>query len=93
MLDRFRLNFRLRIDTAGQVHVERGHAPQRFLRELPEVLALFDIRRGAIECKGRGSGMRLRFVDGFPEAGRQAVRNIWQPPTGPGGGGGMRAAG
>ncbi|ROO31971.1 DUF3634 family protein [Salinisphaera japonica] len=93
MLDRFRLNFRLRIDDDRQIHVQRGKVSPRFLRELADVLALFDIRRGAIECKGRGARMRLIFTDGFPQAGRQAVRNVWQPPSGPGGGGGMRAAG
>ncbi|WP_423823112.1 DUF3634 family protein [Salinisphaera sp. SPP-AMP-43] len=93
MLDRFRLNYRLVIGPEGQLEIASGRAPQRFVAAVQDIVRLHGIERGAIECKGRGSKARLRFTAGFPERGRQAIRNVWQPPTTPGPGGGRRAAG
>lgn len=92
MFDRFRLTYRLRIDAEG-VHVAVGKPPPRFLNAVQDIAALHGIDRGRIECKGAGRHARLRFSDDFPERGRQAIRNVWTPPTGPGSGGGMRASG
>lgn len=92
MLDRFRLNYRLSIDANG-VHVDIGRAPARFVSAVRDVVSLHGVMRGQIECKGHGSRARLRFTGGFPERGRQAVRNVWQPPTAPGSGGTRRRSG
>lgn len=92
MLARFRLNYRLSIDANG-VHVDFGRPSQAFVSAVRDVVALHRIDRGQIECKGSGARMRLRFTNGFPQAGRQAVRNVWQPPTAPGSGGNRRQRG
>ncbi|WP_158583385.1 DUF3634 family protein [Salinisphaera sp. Q1T1-3] len=93
MFDRFRLNYRLVIDDVGQVRVDVGRAPPRFLHDVVDITRLHGIDRGSIECKGAGARTRLRFSNDFPRTGRQAVRNVWQPPSGPGPSGGRRAAG
>ncbi|WP_353110078.1 DUF3634 family protein [Salinisphaera dokdonensis] len=67
--------------------------PARFLSAVRDVIALHHIDRGDIECKGHGRKARLRFSNGFPETGRQAIRNVWTPPTAPGPSGGRRARG
>lgn len=92
MLERFRLNYRLVVED-GRLTTQTGRAPARFFAAVADIVRLHDIDAGAIECKGRGRNARLRFTDGFPERGRQAIRNVWQPPRGPGSGGGRRAAG
>jgi hypothetical protein len=92
MLDRFRLIYRLRATPSG-VHVVQGRVPPRFLAAVRDIAALHQIERGDIECKGAGSRARLRFSPDFPETGRQAIRNVWTPPTSPGPGGGRRASG
>lgn len=93
MLDRFRLRYRLVIRADGTVSADIGRPPPAFVRAVADIAALHAITRGSIECKGQGSRARLHFTHGFPQAGRQAVRNVWQPPAGPGPGGGRRAAG
>ena len=92
MLDRFRLTYRLDIED-GQVRVHSGRPPQSFVSAVTDVVRLHRISRGRIECVGQGAGARLRFTHGFPQAGRQAVRNVWTPPTTPASGGNRRARG
>lgn len=92
VLDRFRLNYRLSIDADG-VHLDFGKPPASFVSAVRDVIALHGVERGRIECKGSGARARLRFTHGFPERGRQAVRNVWQPPTSPGSGGTRRQSG
>ena len=92
MLDRFRLIFRIRVTPDGAT-VIHGKAPTRFLSAVRDIIALHRIDRGDIECKGRGRKARLKFSGDFPETGRQAIRNVWTPPTAPGPGGGRRASG
>lgn len=93
LLDRFRLNYRLIVQAEGHVAIDSGRPSARFVAAVQDIVRLHDIERGAIECKGRGKRARLRFTNGFPEHGRQAIRNVWQPPTAPGSGGGSRAHG
>lgn len=93
MLDRFRLNYRLAVQADGRVTTDSGRPPARFAAAVQDIVRLHGIERGTIECKGRGNSARLRFTGGFPEQGRQAIRNVWQPPTAPGTGGGRRARG
>ncbi|HET7312876.1 DUF3634 family protein [Salinisphaera sp.] len=93
MLDRFRLNYRLAVEPDGRVTTCAGRAPAGFVAAVADIVRLHAIERGTIECKGRGRAARLRFAGGFPERGRQAIRNVWKPPVGPGPGGGRRAAG
>lgn len=93
MLDRFRLNYRLAVEQDGRVITRSGRAPAGFVAAVADIVRLHGIERGVIECKGRGTSARLRFTGGFPERGRQAIRNVWKPPVGPGPGGGRRAAG
>lgn len=92
LFDKYRLNYRLSIEPGGQVAVRVGRPSPRFVSAVRDIVHLHGIERGTIECKGRGSSARLRFGDGFPERGRQAVRNAWSPPTTPGGGGSQRAS-
>ena len=92
MFSRYRLSYRLRIDN-GRVSVDVGRPPARFVAAVREIAALHDIRRGTLECKGIGRHARLHFSNDFAERGRQAIRNVWSPPTTPGPGGGRRARG
>lgn len=93
MFDRFRLNYRLAVEQNGRVTTRAGRAPAGFVAAVADIVRLHGIEQGTIECKGRGAAARLRFSGGFPERGRQAIRNVWQPPVGPGPGSGGRAAG
>lgn len=93
MLDRFRINYRLAVENDGRVTTRTGRPPAGFVAAVVDIVRLHGIERGTIECKGRGVAARLRFGGGFPERGRQAIRNVWKPPVGPGPGGGRRAAG
>lgn len=92
MLDRFRLGYRIRVSADGAT-VTHGTVPARFLSAVRDVITLHHIDRGEIECKGRGRHARLKFSKDFPQTGRQAIRNVWTPPTAPGPGGGQRARG
>ena len=92
MLARFKLIYRLRIDAHG-LEVVSGRPPARFVADVRDVPALHDIAQGQIDCKGQGRHARLRFSNDFPERGRQAIRNVWTPPTRPGPSGGRRARG
>ncbi|MES1925991.1 DUF3634 family protein [Salinisphaera sp. T31B1] len=92
MLARFRLLYKLRIDD-GEVRVVTGNAPPRFIAAVRDIVSLHAIEQGEIECKGAGRHARLRFAAGFPETGRQAIRNVWPAPTTPGPGSGRRARG
>ena len=92
MLDRFRVVYRINVSADGAV-VTHGSVPARFLSAVRDVIALHGIERGTIECKGRGRKARLKFSSDFPETGRQAIRNVWTPPTTPGPSGGRRARG
>lgn len=80
MLDRFRLAWRLQIKDGG-ISVLHGRPPARFLAALADIVKLHGIAQGRIECKGLGKHARLKFTDDFPERGRQAIRNVWTPPT------------
>lgn len=93
MFNRFRLNYRLVVESGGRVETRAGRPPPRFVAAVRDIVRLHDIERGTIECKGRGASARLRFSGGFPERGRQAIRNVWEPPTAPGPRGGDRASG
>ncbi|HET8700413.1 MAG TPA: DUF3634 family protein [Nitrococcus sp.] len=92
MLDRFRVVYRLEI-LGGTVCLKHGNPPQGFVSAVSDVVRLHRIQSGLIECLGQGRGERLRFSGGFPERGRQAIRNIWTPPTTPPPSGGRRARG
>lgn len=92
MLDRFRLIFRLQV-RGGAVEVAQGSPPRGFKTAVADIVRLHDIRHGFIDCRGQGRHARLRFSRDFPERGRQAIRNAWMPPTGPGSGSGRRASG
>jgi len=92
MLDRFRLAYRLEL-SEGRVRVAIGRAPPSFVAAVADVARLHRIRAGRIDCVGEGKRARLRFSHGFPERGRQAIRNVWTPPSAPGPGGGRRAQG
>jgi hypothetical protein len=92
VLDRFRLNYRLSINDNG-VQVDFGRPPAAFVSAVRDVVSLHGVNRGRIECKGNGSAARLRFTHGFPDKGRQAVRNVWQPPAAPSTGGNSRRSG
>lgn len=93
MLDRFRINYRLAVEQGGRVTTRIGRPPAGFVAAVADIVRLHGIERGTIECRGRGARARLRFGGGFPERGRQAIRNVWKPPAGPGPGGGSRAVG
>ncbi len=92
MLDKFRLNYRITVRN-GAVDVTHGLPPAGFLAAVADIVQLHGIDRGEIECLGVGRHARLRFIKGFPDRGRQAIRNAWIPPTTPGPGGGKRARG
>lgn len=92
MLNRFRLTFRLAV-VGGTVSVKQGTPPPRFVAAVADVARLHQIDRGEIECLGAGKYARLRFSRDFPNRGRQAIRNVWTPPTTPGPAGGTRAHG
>ena len=92
VLARFKLVYKLRVDAQG-LTVVSGRPPARFVAGVRDVIALHHIERGEIDCKGHGRHARLRFSSDFPEHGRQAIRNVWTPPTTPGSGGGRRARG
>jgi len=92
LFSRFRLVYKLRVTDNG-VQIVTGQPGRRFVAAVRDVIALHGVTRGEIECKGRGRHARLRFSDDFPEVGRQAIRNVWAPPTAPGPGGGRRARG
>jgi len=89
---RFRLIYKLRVE-AATVHVVSGKPPARFLADVRDIVALHAIENGDIECKGAHRHARLRFSNDFPARGRQAIRNVWSPPTRPGPSGGSRASG
>jgi len=89
---RYKQIYRLRITSAG-VRVVSGRPPARFLADVRDVVALHSITCGEIECKGLGRHARLRFSADFPTTGRQAIRNVWTPPSTPGPAGGRRARG
>ncbi|WP_353213894.1 DUF3634 family protein [Salinisphaera hydrothermalis] len=93
VLDRFRLYYRLAVEADGRVTTRVGRPPAGFVSAVADIVRLHGIERGTIECRGGGSAARLRFSGGFPERGRQAIRNVWKPPVGPGPGGGRRATG
>lgn len=92
MLERFRLSFRVRIH-GGVARVTHGQTSTSFTNAVNDIARLHNIRSGTIECKGQGRHARLHFSRDFPEQGRQAIRNAWTPPTGPGSGGNKRASG
>ncbi len=92
MLKRFRSSFRLAV-ADGTVRIKQGTPPPRFVAAVADIARLHSIDRGEIECRGIGRHARLRFSQDFPERGRQAIRNVWTPPTTPGPGGGGRAHG
>lgn len=92
MLDRFRSVYRLEI-LGGTVYLRHGKPPQGFVSAVSDVARLHGIRSGQIVCLGYGQSARLRFSKDFPENGRQAIRNVWTPPTTPTPGGGRRARG
>lgn len=87
------MQYRLAVDADGGVTVRRGRVGPRFLSAVRDIVRLHGIERGVIECRGLGRHARLHFTQGFPQRGRQAIRNVWQPPTAPGSGGGRRASG
>jgi hypothetical protein len=82
VLARFKLNYRIRIDASGG-RVVTGRPPPAFLHAVRDIARLHSIGRGDIECRGIGAHARLRFSNGFPERGRQAIRNVWQAPSAP----------
>lgn len=92
MLDRFRSAYRLEI-VGGAVYLKHGTPPPGFVSAVSDVVRLHDISSGLIDCLGRGRSARLRFSKDFPERGRQAIRNVWTPPTTPPPRGGGRARG
>ncbi|MDN5849648.1 MAG: DUF3634 family protein [Nitrococcus sp.] len=92
MLDRFRSVYRLEI-LDGVVYLKHGNPPHGFVAAVSDVARLHGIKRGQIECLGRGRSARLRFSKDFPERGRQAIRNVWTPPTTPPPSGGRRVRG
>lgn len=92
MLARFRVLYKLRIEQR-RVRVTIGRPPAGFVAAVRDIAKLHGIDRGEIECRGKARHARLRFSSDFPERGRQAIRNVWSPPTGPGPGGGRRARG
>lgn len=87
MLDRFRLAYSLQVKD-GALQNKQGNPPPRFYNAVADVVRLHNIQAGVIECKGLGRHARLKFSKDFPERGRQAIRNVWTPPTTtrPGGG-------
>lgn len=91
MLDRFRLIYRLQVEDQ-RLHSLQGKAPARFYAAVADIVKLHGIVTGKIECKGVGRHARLKFSKNFPERGRQAIRNVWTPPTTTRAGGG-RASG
>ena len=80
MLERFRLAYRIEFGPDGPT-VTHGQAPLRFRAAVEDVARLHGIRSGRLECKGLGRHARLKFSEDFPERGRQAIRNVWTPPT------------
>lgn len=80
VLDRFRLAYRLTVDN-GNVRSTHGRPPVRFFAAVTDVVRLHEINQGQIECKGLGKHARLKFSNNFPQRGRQAIRNVWTPPT------------
>lgn len=64
-----------------------GWVPADFLDGCRDVARLHRIRRGTVRIVGRGRDSHLRFSKDFPDQGRQAIANIWTPPSGDGGGG------
>ncbi|WP_156776880.1 DUF3634 family protein [Nitrococcus mobilis] len=92
MLSRFQSVYRLEISSRA-VYIKHGKPPQGFVSAVSEVVRLHGIDSGLIECLGRGCSARLRFSRGFPERGRQAIRNVWTPPSTPPPKGGRRARG
>ncbi len=91
MLDRFRLAYRLQVKNA-KLQTLQGRPPSRFYAAVADIIKLHQIETGQIECKGLGQHARLKFSKDFPERGRQAIRNVWTPPTTTRSGGG-RASG
>lgn len=91
MLERFRLAYRLTVDN-GSVRATHGRAPTGFVAAVADIARIHKINRGQIECKGLGKHARLKFSKDFPQRGRQAIRNVWTPPTTTRAGGG-RASG
>ena len=91
-MNKFRLSYRIAVGD-GAVNVIHGLPPAGFLAAVADIVQLHRIDRGEIECLGVGRHARLRFTKGFPDRGRQAIRNAWTPPTTPGPGGGKRARG
>lgn len=91
-LDRFRSVYRIDFRN-GRAELHHGSPPPGFVGACDDIARLHHIPRGEVECLGQGRHARLRFSKDFPERGRQAVRNSWTPPTGPGSSGGRRASG
>lgn len=92
MFARFRTIYKLRVEH-GTVRVMAGTPPARFLADVRDIVTLHGIDGGEIECKGVARHARLRFSNDFPTRGRQAIRNVWPAPTGPGPSDGSRASG
>lgn len=92
MLERWRLRYRLRFGADG-VAVERGRPAPAFVSACRDIARLHGITHGELECRGRGRAARLVFSKDFPARGRQAIRNVWTPPSGPGSRGNKRASG
>lgn len=80
VLDRFRLAYRLTVEN-GTLRSTHGRPPPRFFAAAADVVQLHKIDHGQIECKGLGKHARLKFSKDFPQRGRQAIRNVWTPPT------------
>lgn len=76
----------------GAISEVTGWVPAGFLNGCRDVARLHRIRRGTVRIVGRGRDSHLRFSRDFPDSARQAIANIWTPPSGDGGGG-TRAAG
>ncbi|KAB7627800.1 DUF3634 family protein [Alkalilimnicola sp. S0819] len=89
-LNRFRSQWLVEIDT-GRARVRRGRPPPGFVSACDDIARLHRIAAGAVECVGSGRHARLKFSGNFPDRGRQAIRNVWTPPTTPGPKGGRRA--
>lgn len=69
-----------------------GAVPASFSSACGDIARLHRIPRGRVEIVGRGRHARLRFSRHLPASARQAIANVWTPPSGPGRGG-SRASG
>lgn len=82
---------RIRFRDGGVAEVA-GWVPADFLDGCRDVARLQKLKRGTVRIVGRGRDSHLRFSRDFPDGARQAIANIWTPPSGDGGGG-ARATG